>query len=212
MLETYNVCPLVRRVLYNIYSRSEMHVQWNSAYAMPFSLHNGVKQRGVHSPILFSSYIDSLLQKLKDSGLCCHLGRTFAGAFAYADDLALVSSSLNGLRQMIQMCEQYAMEYSIVLTLSKLMCLNSVSSDKPNLTLCGKPVDGVDNDLHLCNRIYNNMYTQCSNSMISNFYRRGNQVQTGFRMCDSFTLKAICILLFVTVFMALNYITLIMPN
>ena len=54
------------------------------------------------------------------------------------------------------------MEYSIVFNpiKSKLMCFNSVSSDKPYLTLCGKPVDVVDNDLHLGNRIYNNIYTQ----------------------------------------------------
>ena len=67
--------------------------------------------------------------------------------------------------------------------------LNSVSSDKPYLTLCGKPVDVVDNDLHLGNRINNNIYTQCSNSMISDFYRRSNQVKASFRMCDSFTLS-----------------------
>ena len=30
LLETYNVCPLARRLLYNIYSRFEMHVQWVS--------------------------------------------------------------------------------------------------------------------------------------------------------------------------------------
>ena len=69
------------------------------------------------------------------------------------------------------------------------MCFNSVSSDKPYLTLCGKHVDVVDNDLHLGNRIYNNIYTQCSNSMISDFYRRSNQVKASFRMCDSFTLS-----------------------
>ena len=46
VLETYNVCPLVRRLLYNIYSRSEMHVQWNSTQSQPFSLNNGVKQGG----------------------------------------------------------------------------------------------------------------------------------------------------------------------
>ena len=72
------------------------------------------KTGGVLSPIFFSIYIDSSLQKLKDSGLGCHVGRTFAGAFCYVDDLALVSSSLSGLRQMIQICEQYAMEYYIV--------------------------------------------------------------------------------------------------
>ena len=65
VLETYNVCPLVRQLLYNIYSRSEMHVKWNSAHSTPFFLHNGVKQGGVLFPIVFSIYIDSLLQKLK---------------------------------------------------------------------------------------------------------------------------------------------------
>ena len=58
-----------------------------------------------------------------------------------------------------------------------LMCFNSVSSDKPYITLCGKPVDVVDNDLYLDNHIYNHIYTQCSNSMISDFYRRINQVK-----------------------------------
>ena len=60
-------------------------------------------------------------------------------------------------------------------------------------------VDVVDNDLHLGNRIYNNIYTQCSNSMKSDFYLQSNQVKASFRMCDSFTFNAICILLFVTV-------------
>ena len=90
-----------RRIIENIYSHSEMHVQWNSAHSLPLSLHNGVNQGGVLSPILFSIYIDSLLQKLKDSGLCCHVSRTFADAFAHAYDLTLVSPSLSGLRQMI---------------------------------------------------------------------------------------------------------------
>ena len=155
------------------------------------------KTGGSASPILFSIYIDILLQKLKGSGLGCHMGRT--------------SPSHSGLRQMIQMCEQYAMDNSIVFNPvnSTLMCFNSVSSVKPYYTLCGKTVDVVYHDLHVGNCIYNNMYTQSSNSMISDFYRRGNQVKSSFRMCDSFTLKSICILLFVTVLMALNYITLI---
>ena len=116
--------------------------------------------------IVITIYNNSLLQKLKDSGLCCHVGRTFAGAFGYADGLALISPSLSGMCQIIKICEQYAIEYSIVFNpgKSKLMCFNSVSPDKPYITLCGKPVDVVDNYLHLGNRIYNNIYTQFSNS------------------------------------------------
>ena len=91
------------------------------------------------------------------------------------------------------------------------MCFNSVSSDKPYLILCGKPVDVLDNDLHLGNRIYNNIYTQCSNSMISDFFIDAvTQVKASFRMCDSFTVSNLHSS-FVTVFMALNYTTLIMP-
>ena len=107
--------------------------------------------------------------------------------------LILFPPSLSGLRQMIQICEQYTMEYSIVFNpvKSKLMCFNYVSSDKPYTTLCGKPVDVVDNDLHLGNRIYNNIYTQCSHSMISDFYRSSNQVKASFRMCDNFSLSTL---------------------
>ena len=83
-----------------------------------FSFNNGVKQGGVLSPILFSIYIDSLLQKPNGSGLGGHVDRTFAVEFGYADGLALISPSLSGVRQRIKICEQYAMKYSIVLTLS----------------------------------------------------------------------------------------------
>ena len=44
VLETYNVCPLVKRLLYNIYSHSDMHVQWNSTQSQAFSLNNGVNK------------------------------------------------------------------------------------------------------------------------------------------------------------------------
>ena len=32
----------------------------------------------------------------------CHVGLTYAGAFGYADDIALVAPSLTSLKQMIQ--------------------------------------------------------------------------------------------------------------
>ena len=111
----------------------------------------------------------------------------------HIQDYFPISPSLSGLRQMIKICEEYAIEYSIVFNpvKSKLICFNSVSPDKPYITLCDKPIDVVDNDLHLGNRIYNNIYTQCSNSMISD--RHSNQVKARFRKCDS-AIQAICIL------------------
>ena len=61
LLHHHNVCPIILRLLYNIYSRSEMQVKWKNSLSSTFKLLNGVKQGGVFSPILFSLYIDGLL-------------------------------------------------------------------------------------------------------------------------------------------------------
>ena len=114
LLHHHNVCPIILRLLYNIYSRSEMQVKWKNSLSSTFKLLNGVKQGGVFSPILFSLYIDGLLVRLKNSGIGCHIGLNYAGAFGYADDIALVSPSLYGLRRMINICEMYAIEFDII--------------------------------------------------------------------------------------------------
>ena len=50
-----------------------MHICFNKSLSDFFSVSNGVRQGGVLSPILFSVYLDCLLQKLADSGVGCHL-------------------------------------------------------------------------------------------------------------------------------------------
>ena len=71
----------------------------------------GAKQRGCLSPMLFTLYLDGLIQKIKHSGIGCHIGRTYCGVFGYANDLAIVSPTLLGLViEMIEICEEYALE------------------------------------------------------------------------------------------------------
>ena len=91
-----------------MYTNQECSVRWGSEHSNYFNVSNGVKQGGVISPILFSCYIDKLFSQLEHSGLGCHVGASYAGAFGYADDIALVAPSLQSLRKMISICEQYA--------------------------------------------------------------------------------------------------------
>ena len=58
------------------------------------------------SPILFAVYVDSLLGRLEQSGVGCHIGGHFVGALAYADDVTLVAPSRSGICTPIKVCEQ----------------------------------------------------------------------------------------------------------
>ena len=81
LLLARNVCPKIVKLLYYMYTHQKCHVRWNNKQSDPFSVSNEVKQGSVISPLLFSIYIDNLFSKLKQLGLGCHVGLTYAGAF-----------------------------------------------------------------------------------------------------------------------------------
>ena len=65
-------------------SVSSCSVKWDNEQSDYFKILNGVKQGGVISLLLFSCYIDNLFIQLQHSGLGCHVGCSYAGAFGYA--------------------------------------------------------------------------------------------------------------------------------
>ena len=81
---------------------------------------NGVKQGGCLSPMLFTLYLDGLIQKLKHSGRDCHIGRTYCGVFGYADDLAIVSLTLFGISQIIEICKNMHQKWTYYSTQNSL--------------------------------------------------------------------------------------------
>ena len=77
------------------------------------------------------------------SYLPCRLshGGHFVGALAYADDVTLVAPSWSGIRTLINVCEQFALDYDITFngTKSQLMFFKGRFS---NVSACGFHVNG----------------------------------------------------------------------
>ena len=51
------MCPLTVRLLLNMYTKKKLQVKWNNHMTQTFNVTNGVRQKGVLSPFLFSVYI-----------------------------------------------------------------------------------------------------------------------------------------------------------
>ena len=126
-----------------------MEIRWNGILSSPFPVTIGVGQGGVLSPILFTVYIDELLQGLQKLGVGCH----WEGMFCYADDLALIAPSAHALRRMLQVCLDFASEKNMIFNAGKtqLICFRSHKSVvvDEQFEFCGQELTFTDTVVHL---------------------------------------------------------------
>ena len=62
---------------------------------------------------LATVYVDSLLCALRESGCSCYWHSVFAGALCYADDLTVLAPSADGLRKLLEVCEEFACSHHV---------------------------------------------------------------------------------------------------
>ena len=75
-----NVPACIIRILIDMYTRQTVRTVWEGCVSVEFSANNGVRQGGVLSPVLFTLYIDVLLNILEQSGLRCYVAHEYFGA------------------------------------------------------------------------------------------------------------------------------------
>ena len=101
------------RLIMAIYFNQSCFIRWNSVESKSFSVKNGVRQGAILSPSLFCVYLDTLLAQLRETGVGCHVGGAYVGAFGYADDVTLLAPSREGLQIMLKICEDFAITHSM---------------------------------------------------------------------------------------------------
>jgi hypothetical protein len=182
-----NLCPVLCRFLALQYSMQQCRVKWCNSISDSFLASNGVKQGGVLSPILFTIYMDCLLQKLRMSGTGCYIGHVFAGAFAYADDLVLLAPTRGSMEILINICEEFSQEFSISFNATKskhIYFSKTHGYSAIPFQMQGNNIPTVEFDKHLGNLIGQDIFHQVIDESTHELYRNVNILLSQFSKVD----------------------------
>jgi len=75
------------------------------------------------SPILFAVYMDVLIMRLRHHGLSCKLFDIFHGCLLYTDDILLLSHTVNGMQEMLDICDEFAREFDMKFNATKSVAI-----------------------------------------------------------------------------------------
>ena len=157
-----NVLPKVHwLLLYKWYSNSQALVRWNGDASRPFPVMRGVRQGSILSPYLFNIFIDDMLQAVnsQDNGL--RIGNDSYSLIAYADDVTLISSTLPGLQNSINICNEYSRHWRFKFNphKSKFIVMGpKLFSDPPRIYLDGEPMT-ISDDVNILGVNFNSKNT-----------------------------------------------------
>ena len=163
-----------------------------------FTINNGVKQGAVLSTVLYCVYTNDLYHELRRSNIGCSVGQNYAGIVGYADDIFLLSPSLDGLQKMLRVCEMYAEKHNLKFstdinpTKSKTKCMAFCSKERnlPKLTLCGNDLPWVGSGKHLGVKIVNkpaNIIGQDIKEKRAQYIQRNNELAQEFSYANCVT-------------------------
>ena len=184
------LCPMVTNFLIISYVNQKARIKWQDCFSNTFRLMNGVKQGGILSPVLFTMYLDILLNQLQSSGLGCYIGHKFMGAFAYADDIILLAPTKQSMHGMLKLANLFSIDYDIKFNelKSKLIVFNACNN-KPDIEsqiMCdGIAITSSANEVHLGNVIGPAASKEALSRGISDFYKKFNYMFSLFHHCNS---------------------------
>ena len=117
------------------------------------------------------------------------------GVFGYADDLTLLCPSLAGLKQMLNVFEDYAKEYNILFNASKskLMHFGKKYFDAQHVLHMsnGSKIDYVEQCVHLGTTLYSDISIRNINNAVNDLFMRTNNLMADFSNAHSSTLSVL---------------------
>ena len=210
MLQKRNVNSGIINILENWFAKNSTTVKWNNVTSSRVPLLSGVKQGGVLSPILFTLFVDCVLELLEESNLGCFINYTCYNSFMYADDIMLMSLSVSDLQLMLNMCNNVFNDLDLPINVAKCHCLRigpRYKSPCASLKMQGVDLNWVESIKYLGVTICKAKTFKCQwDEAKGKFFRASNAIlgKIGTRAAEDVILKlisshAVSVLLYGTV-------------
>ena len=117
-------CPsMLINVLECWFAKVSACVRWGECTSDFVLLSRGTRQGGVASPILFAVCVDDILTKLQQSKLGCHIHFICFNSLLYADDLLLLTLSVEDMQKMINICKDELNWLDMKINVRKSECI-----------------------------------------------------------------------------------------
>ena len=169
------------KVLELWFTSSVTCVKWGTFFSSFYRLSCGVRQGGVLSPYLFAIYLDSVIEKVKNSKSGCQINWSYVGILAYADDILLIAPTVMSLQTMVTICEKELQELDMQINANKSACIRIGPAWKTtvsNIETCdGSIIAWKDDIKYLGVNITAGTSFACSlDNAKRNFYRAFNAI------------------------------------
>ena len=183
-LRDRKMCLVVLRLTMYMYINQSIQENRIVLFLQIVILSNEVKQGGCISTTFFSVYLKVLIEKLRKNNIGCRYGSEFMGVFCYADDLSILCLSFTGIKEMLQTCETYAEEHTILFNAKKSHLLyftkSSTSKDSQLFMNDGSIISYVDTFNHLGNTISIKSEELILDNAVNELYMRTNCLLSDF--------------------------------
>ena len=107
------------KTLKNFYRETWTRIRINGKMTKEFKTEKGVKQGGVLSPILFSIYINKLIEKLRETRIGIKLEEGRINALFYADDIIFIAETRKELQELMNIVTDYCKKWRCEINRSK---------------------------------------------------------------------------------------------
>ena len=159
------------KLIVNLYAGQQAAVRLECGMSDWFSVSvsKGVRQRCILSPHLFSLYTEGIMREVEqDSRKDLYNAPNIQGLklrdLRYADDTALLSTTTEGLHQLIHSVKEHSENKGLFLNIKKTKIVNTDRSKKTSdITVDGETVECLENFEYLGSKIEGN--GKCSNEI-----------------------------------------------